>query len=189
MVQALAEAPFKTTFGNVRIEDRKFARANKDEHGSEVEEWIDKGLKEEKDYTSSQPFKLRHFPMGSDGVMKPAKEGARFTGKKVALIFPWGGSSADQFASMIVDNPDAGIHSIGMTMGGYSNTWEWSERLRVPLVGRVRFEWSIGHTLRPNGEILEGNPARAKQWVAITPENVGSYFQALIRAGVAHVTE
>ena len=120
-------------------------------------------------------------------MMSPGSESERFTGKKVFLLFPWGGSSLDQFASMIVDNPQLGIHTMGLSMGGFSNTWEWEEELKVPQYGKVEFEWSAGHTIRPNGEILEGNPALAKEWVPMTAKNCGTYFTDLIIKAFEHI--
>ncbi len=178
VVRALADAPFKTTFGNVRVDDLRFVLANKSNYGPAVEEWIDDAVAEERSYTTNEPFKLRNFPRGSDGYMNPSEP--RFTGEKVMLLFPWGGSNLDQFAAMAVDNPQTGIHTIGMTMGGYSNTWEWADTLSVPGIGSVQFEWNVGHTIRPNGEILEGNPARADSWVPFTRENFDRYFELLM---------
>jgi hypothetical protein len=185
VVRALADAPFENTFGNVRVNDLPFVIANKANHGPEVEAWIDDAVAKGRSYTTNEPFKLRNFPRGSDGVMDPAPE--RFTGDKVMLFFPWGGSNLDQFASMVVDNPETGIHTIGMTMGGYSNTWEWGETLDVPGIGPVFFEWNIGHTIRPNGEILEGNPARAAEWIPFTRDNFDSYFELLLTRALDHL--
>jgi hypothetical protein len=179
VVQALTGEPFTTTFGNVRIEDVEFVNQHKGEQGQRVEAWIEDCMAQGMKYTTNEPFKLRNFPVGSEGVMQPAE--VRFTGKKVMLFFPWGGSNLDQFASMVADNPETGIHTMGMSMGGYSNTWEWGETLEVPLLGEVFFEWNIGHTIRPNGEVLEGNPALATEWVPFTRENFATYQQQLIR--------
>ena len=181
----MADAPFKNTFGNVRVTDLRFVIANKANHGPDVEKWIDDAIAEGSSYTTNEPFKLRNFPRGSDGVMDPAPQ--RFTGDKVMLFFPWGGSNLDQFASMVEDNPETGIHTMGMTMGGYSNTWEWGETLEVPGIGPVFFEWSIGHTLRPNGQVLEGNPSLAAEWIPFTRDNFDRYFELLITRALEHL--
>lgn len=75
----------------------------------------------------------------------------RFTGKKVVLFFLLDGSILDQFASMIMDNPQLNIHTIGMPTDGYSNTWEWDEDI---LLDRTLFmeqsesgKWDIYHPL------------------------------------------
>ncbi|MEN0065389.1 MAG: hypothetical protein AAGA48_24805 [Myxococcota bacterium] len=185
VVAAMADAPFKTTFGNVRVDDVAFARAHLDQHSRAVRSWIRQALAQGASFTTNEPFKLRHFPRGSDGMMQPARR--RFTGRKVALFFPWGGSNLDQFAAMIVDNPQLGIHSMGMSPGGYSNTWEWSESLDVPGLGPVVFSWTVGHTIRPNGEVLEGNPARAVDWRPLTQDNASTYLISLLEAGMAYV--
>ena len=185
VVRALSNATFKNTFGNVRVDDLEFTRANKANHGPAVEVWIDDAIAAGRSYTTNEPFKLRNFPRGSDGVMEPAAE--RFTGEKVMLFFPWGGSNLDQFASMVGDNPQTGIHTIGMTMGGYSNTWEWGETLEVPGVGPVDFEWDIGHTIRPNGEVLEGNPSHAAEWIPFTRDNFDRYFELLMTRALDHL--
>ncbi|MEM6927472.1 MAG: hypothetical protein AAF602_11110 [Myxococcota bacterium] len=187
VVATVADAPFETTFGNVRVEDRAFVEAHLGQHAGKVRRWIRRALQAGAPYTTNEPFKLRHFPAGSDGVMKPAKR--RFTGPRAALLFPWGGSNLDQLAAMLVDNPGVGVHTMGMSAGGYSNTWEWSEALEVPGLGPVTFMWTVGHTLRPNGEVLEGNPARAADWRPLTRDNAPTYLTDLLRAGIAHVSE
>lgn len=103
------------------------------------------------------------------------------------LFFPWGGSNLDQFASMVADNPRTGIHTIGMSMGGYSNTWEWAETVDVPGIGPVDFEWNIGHTIRPNGQILEGNPSLAADWLPLTRDNFQGYFDFLMTRALNHL--
>jgi|GEM_PF-249020 len=185
VVRALADVPLKNTFGNVRVDDLRFALRNKGNHGPDVEAWIDDAIAQELSYTTNEPFKLRNFPRGSEGMMEPGEQ--HFAGNKVMLFFPWGGSNLDQFASMVTDNPQLGIHTIGMTMGGYSNTWEWADTLDVPSIGPVQFEWNIGHTVRPNGEVLEGNPARAEEWVPFTRDNFDSYFEILLTRALEHL--
>jgi hypothetical protein len=82
--------------------------------------------------------------------------------------------------SIVADN-DLG-HIIGMPAGGYSNTWEWYEVLTFPgtYVPVVGFMWSIGHTIRPKGEVLEGNPASVDEWVPLTAQNSGDYYGILL---------
>lgn len=41
--------------------------------------------------------------------------------------------------------------------------------------------WSIGHTIRPNGEVLEGNPAEANDYVPVTRQNFVGYRSHLQR--------
>ena len=86
----------------------------------------------------------------------------------------------DQFASIVSDN--ALGYTIGMPTGGYSNTWEWEETLRFPTTGAplVEYMWSIGHTFRPNGEILEGNPAAVQEYVPLTRDNFEIYHEELL---------
>ena len=93
---------------------------------------------------------------------------------------PNGGSHLDQFISIVVDNGLGPV--VGMAPGGYSNTWEWEEVLTFadtdqPVVG---FMYSIGHTIRPNGEVLEGNPAAVDEWIPLTAENVKEYYSILL---------
>jgi hypothetical protein len=40
--------------------------------------------------------------------------------------------------------------------------------------------WSIGHTLRPNGEVLEGNPIQVDEWLPLTAENHSRYSVELL---------
>jgi hypothetical protein len=199
-IQRLSPKPFKTTFGNLRLSDiipffvdlkRNQYKAMKlldsgvgetIDDGTWLMEWLEddvmKGLRTGQDYSNNVPFKLAHLPRDSDGILKPAE--VHFKGPLVCWFSPYGGSHLDQFAAIIVDN-DLG-HSMGMPAGGYSNTWEWDEILVFPLSKKpvVRYMWSIGHTIRPNGEILEGNPAKVKEYIPLTRDNYADYYKILL---------
>jgi hypothetical protein len=49
--------------------------------------------------------------------------------------------------------------------------------------------YSIGHSIRPNGEILEGNPAAVDEWIPLTAENVESYYPLLLERVLALMGE
>ncbi|MBT8398768.1 MAG: hypothetical protein KJN92_17460, partial [Gemmatimonadetes bacterium] len=84
------------------------------------------------------------------------------------------------FMSIVSDNDLGRI--LGMPPGGYSNTWEWFEVLTFPGTGEpvAGFMWSIGHTIRPNGDVLEGNPALVDDWIPLTPQNADEYYGLLL---------
>ena len=44
--------------------------------------------------------------------------------------------------------------------------------------------WTISHTLRPNGEVLEGNPAQPDVYIPITRENYRDYHKMLLDAAI-----
>lgn len=178
IVKYLVSQPFKVTFGNVRTTDKEWVRKKAQSMSSKVRNWIMDAVNAGKDYTTNEPFKLVDFPAGSDGIMKPAS--TRFNGKKVALIFTLGGSQYDQFCAMLVDNNDPDIHVMGMPAGGYSNTWEWGENITLPNGKGIAWEYDIGHTVRKNGEALEGNPAIPHTVVPITRDNYQTYYKDLI---------
>ena len=52
-----------------------------------------------------------------------------------------------------------------------------------PVVG---FMWSIGHSIRPNGEVLAGNPAAVDEWIPLTAENTTRYYAALLERATEH---
>ena len=81
---------------------------------------------------------------------------------------------------MFADNGLATV--IGMPTGGYSNTWEHEETLTFPGTDRpvAEFMWNIGHTLRPNTEILEGNPVTPDIHIPLTRENFRTYDRELL---------
>ena len=185
-LQVLAESSFKTTFGNVRVSDKEFAKKHISSYSSNICNWVLDAINSNKEFTSNEPFKLQLFPRGSDGIMYPAN--IRFKGNKVVLFFTLGGSNLDQFAAMIADNPQLNIHTIGMPCGGYSNTWEWGETLTLPNGTNTYFEWDVGHTIRPNGEILEGNPAIPKELFPFTVDNYRHYFEDLLQKGISFLT-
>lgn len=199
-MQRLQPRPFRTTFGNLRIsdvtlpfiEDKRRDFAARDINDSGVPETIDDGtwlmawleddvlgaLERGDAYSNNVPFKLAHAPRDSDGVLEPAA--VHFRGPLGIISGPTGGSHLDQFVSIVVDN---GLGSVvGMPPGGYSNTWEWEEVLTFPGTEQpvVEFMWNIGHTIRPNGEIAEGNPADVDGWMPLTPENVTTYYEDML---------
>jgi hypothetical protein len=80
--------------------------------------------------------------------------------------------------------------TIGMPTGGYSNTWEAEETLVLPGSERplVRFMWNVGHTLRPNGEILEGNAVEPEIYVPLTSENFRTYHRDLLEIALRRLS-
>lgn len=128
--------------------------------------------------TAPVPFKLAHAPKDSDGILQPAP--VHFGGPLVVFSGPDGGSHLDQFISIVADNELGPI--LGIQAGGYSNTWEWEEVLTYPGTDQpvVGFMWNIGHSIRPNGEILEGNPADVTHPIPLTAENAGEYHAILL---------
>jgi hypothetical protein len=200
-IQRLSPQTFKTTFGNIRLSDmaadcvdrreNAYAKSQEFKDGNEKETdddgtWLINWLRADvvprmkagEDYSSNVPFKCAHAPHTSDGMISPAT--THFTGKLVCFFGPEGGSHLDQFSAIVNDN-DLG-HSIGMPTGGYSNTWEGTETLKFPISGKpaVEYMWSIGHTIRPNGEIVEGNPAPVDEYIPLTRENFQNYKPMLL---------
>ena len=206
-LQRLSPEPFKTTFGNLRLSDttRPFVERKQREFeesrllDSGVSETIDDGawlvdwlendvlaaLQAGEAYSNDVPFKLAHAPKGSDGLLQPAP--LHFRGGMVCLLGPHGGSHLDQFAAIVADNDLA--YLIGMPAGGYSNTWEWEETLLFPISKRpvVGYMWSIGHTIRPNGEVLEGNPAAVDELIPLSRENYLDYYPLLVSRALEHL--
>jgi hypothetical protein len=203
-IQHLTSKPFRTTFGNLKLSDvtLQFVDRKREEFRTEslddsgVSETIDNGqwlmdwleghvipgLKAGQAYSSDVPFKSAHAPMYSDGILHPAEH--HFSGDMAVLLGPHGGSHLDQFASIVADNKLGLI--IGMPAGGYSNTWEWEEVLVFPTTGRriASYMWSIGHTIRPNGDVLEGNPADVDRYVPQTRENYFEYRDLLLESAL-----
>ncbi len=200
-LQRLTSRPFRCTFGNLRLSDivpafiDEVRRDVNDGDASEADvrllAWLEgpvtDALLAGDDYSEAVPFKLADLPADSDGVLEPAA--VHFDGPLVAFFGPGGGSHLDQFAAMIEDN-DLG-HTIGMSTGGFSNTWEWTETVTMPDTERplVDFMWSIGQTLRPNGEVLEGNPAAVDELVPPTAENWPAYHALLLERAYTYLDE
>jgi hypothetical protein len=199
-VQRIQPRPFKTTFGTLQISDviepfvaeRQEAFRNRRVYDGEGPETVDDGtwlmdwlenevladLAAGREVTDPVPFKSAHAPKESDGILQPAP--VHFRGPLVVLSGPNGGSHLDQFISIVGDNELGPI--IGMPPGGYSNTWEWEQILTYPGTDQpvVGFMWNIGHTIRPNGEILEGNPAQVTHPLPLTAGNAGEYYDLLL---------
>lgn len=206
-MQRFTPKAFKTTFGNLRVSDvvPLFTEQKRTEIGSGGS--LDSGVQEAMDdgswlmdwldtdvadsvasgamYTNNVPFKLAHASKDSEGVLEPAP--VHFSGRMVAFFVPRRGSHLDQFASIIKDNTLG--HIIGMTPGGYSNTWEWDEVLYFPGTEQpvASFMWDIGHTVRPNGEILEGNPAQPDELVVLTRANFRTYYAELLERALEYL--
>ena len=197
-IQRLVSQPFRTTFGNVRISDagieliERFQAMEPDESAPDIfglnlsRSWLiewartdaAEAIRRGDDYTPPTPFKLAHLPRDSGGILQPAP--IHFRGRTVILGGPHGGSHLDQFVSMFADNDLATV--IGMPTGGYSNTWEHEEVLTFPGTDRpvANFMWNIGHTLRPNTEVLEGNPVIPDILVPLTRDNFRDYDRELL---------
>ena len=204
VIQRLIDRPFRTTFGNVRLSDLGRQRienyASRDPRTDEPDifglnlsrSWLydwarsdaTEAIERGDEYTAPVPFKLAHLPKDSDGVLHPAP--VHFSGE-IAIINAWtfGGSHLDQVMAMFVDNELATF--VGVPTGGFSNTWEGEEDLYFPGTSQpvVRFIWTIGHTLRPNGEVLEGNPAQPDSYIPITRKNYQSYHKLLLDQAIA----
>lgn len=203
-IQRLVDEPFRVTFGNVRLSDlgkeriQRYADSEPDTSQPDIfglnlsrswlYEWARtdamESIRRGDEYTPAVPFKLAHLPKDSDGILQPAP--VHFSGE-VAIINARtsGGSHLDQFVTMFVDNDLATF--IGMPTGGFSNTWEGYEVLYFSDTGQpvVEFMWSIGHTIRPNGEILEGNPAQPDVYMPLTRDNFQDYHQTLLDTAIA----
>jgi hypothetical protein len=204
-IQRLVSRPFKTTFGNIRISDAAAAMIREwaeeediadapdifglNESRSWLHEWARTDATEAvargAGYTAATPFKLAHLPKDSDGILEPAP--VHFTGPIAIIGGPNGGSHLDQFLSMFADNDLA--FTIGMPTGGYSNTWEAEEVLTLPGTERplALFMWNVGHTIRPNGEILEGNAVVPDVYVPLTRENFRTYHRDLLEAALRRI--
>lgn len=137
-------------------------------------------------YTNDVPFKGVQ-PKWADRTVEPADR--HFTGGLTVWLAPHGGSHLDQFAAQIVDN-DLG-HIMGMATGGYSNSWSTATTLRFPTTGEpiVEYEWSMGHSIRPNGEILQYNPAEPHTCVPQTRENFFDYHPMLLEKTLERISE
>ena len=206
-LQHFSPKPFKVSMGNLRLSsviplfaERSKRRAKAPLRGQrgapkafDDKRWLLDWLQMDvlpayargESYSNTVPFKLAHLPRDSDGWIQPAKR--HFQGKMVCLLGPYGGSHLDQFAATVVDNDLC--HTIGMPAGGYSNTWEWEEIVMFPISGKpvVKFMWSIGHTIRPNGEVLEGNPAAVDDYLPVTRDNYREYYDLVFQKAWRHL--
>ncbi|MFO1092404.1 MAG: hypothetical protein U0992_03695 [Planctomycetaceae bacterium] len=189
-LQVLVGQPFKTTFGDLRISDVIDPFIASREASPRLRDWLLNDVRAAQArgdaYTAPVPFKLRHLPVESDGILQPAPQ--HFTGRLVAIFGSQMGSQVDQVASILIDN--GACHSIGMPTGGYSNSWEWEENVTFPTTGQpvAEFIWSMGRTYRPNGEELEGNPPVPDDVVLLTTENVADYYDRLLQRAVEYLT-
>ena len=47
----------------------------------------------------------------------------------------------------------------------------------------------MGHTIRPTGEVREGNPAQLDEWIPLTSENAGRYYEILLSRAWQYLAE
>lgn len=201
-IQRLVPRAFRTTFGNVRLSDageeliERFQEIEVDEDAPDIfglnlsRSWLRDwartdaadAIERGDQYTPPTPFKLAHLPRDAGGILQPAP--VHFRGRAAIIGGPHGGSHLDQFLSMFADNDLATV--IGMPTGGYSNTWEHEEVLYFPGTDRpvAEFMWNIGHTLRPDTEVLEGNPVVPDVSVPLTRANFRTYDRELLELAV-----
>ena len=51
----------------------------------------------------------------------------------------------------------------------------------------LKYGWCMGQTIRPNGEVLEGNPAHVDEYIPVTRENYLGYYDILLSRAFAHL--
>lgn len=204
-LRRLSSKPFKIVKGNIKISDitsdlirlrakrrtkpkhLAYARSAEIDDGSALINWLHTAVRDSliagASYSNEVVFKMK-YKTQNDTIF-PAKHS--FAGKLIIWPSPRGGSQLDQFASLIKDN-QLGV-LIGMPAGGYSNTWEWVEPIRNLHTGNIicEFKYSIGHTIRANGEVLEGNPAAVDIPCPPSLENFLSYDQLLIEVSKTYL--
>ena len=49
--------------------------------------------------------------------------------------------------------------------------------------------WTIGHTISPKGEIVEGNPAPVDEYLPLTRKNASGYVDALIERALVYLQD
>ncbi len=190
-VRRLQPEPHRGTFGNLkvspamerwvenRIEGLRSGRIDpaSEDDGSWKLEWLEEdvlnAIREGRHYTNDVPFKGAHAPKWADGIIEP--HDIHFRGGLTVWLSPRGGSHLDQFAAQVVDNRLG--HLMGMPTGGFSNTWQTTEVLRFPTTGEpiVTYQWSLGHSIRPNRELLQYNPAEPHEYIPQTRDNHFDY--------------
>ena len=186
ILSILTPYPYKTTFGNVKHSDISDNLAR--QRSSRVEDWILRTFDTGAEFTTNEPFKLQYGDEFTDGVFHTiTNESQRFSGNVVAIFSSMGGSNLDQMSAMMIQNGVA--YSIGNPTGGYSNTWEWDETLRYESNNQsvIEYIWNIGHTLRPDGQVLEGNPVDVDEMISMSSTNFNNYFDDLITRAENHL--
>ena len=145
-IQRLVDQPFRTTFGNVGLSDlgrekilgylarRRVRDDAPDMFGlnmgrSWLVDWAQtdatEAIERADEYTPPVPFKLAQLPKDSDGILQPAPYTLLVKlPSSIAIINgrTSGGSHADQFVAMFVNN-DLAVF-LGTPTGGFSNTYD-----------------------------------------------------------------
>jgi hypothetical protein len=200
LLQRLSPRPFRINFGDLRISDaipQIIADVTAEDEADlasgrlspgQIEAigwrraWLEEDIRAAYAHglsvSRAVPFKCAHQPRTGDGWLAPAP--VHFSGPLVCLTMPFGGSHIDQVMAQLNDNNLC--HQIGMPLGGYSKTYVLEETLRLPLSGipLASFMWACGNTIRPNGEVLESNPAMPHERVPVTRANYARHHRLLV---------
>lgn len=204
LLQRLSSRPFRINFGDLRMSDavpRVIADVLAEDEADlasgrlspgQIEatrwrrEWLEQDIRAALaaglPASHPVPFKCAHQPRTGDGWLHPAP--VHFSGPIVCLTMPFGGSHIDQVVAQLHDN---GLcRQIGMAIGGYSKTYVLEETLRLPLSGipLATFMWSCGNTIRPNGEVLEANPAQPHEYLPVTRANHARHHRMLVARAI-----
>ena len=118
------------------------------------------------------------LPPDTEGILDPAE--VHFTGGRSALIAASSSPAVNHLAAMWVDNGLGASH--GVAPFGCANAWQWRAPISLPRSDRplVDFLWNVGHVIRPNGEVLEGNPPQPTDPVPVTAGNFQSWHSKLV---------
>ncbi|MBO6575494.1 MAG: hypothetical protein JJ896_10865 [Rhodothermales bacterium] len=184
LLRRLTGREFIATWSTLRVSDVRPRHLS-----AELSEWLEVsyGGASIGEIVGPVPFKLRHA--GADSLLTVTPSPERFRGGLVVISGSRAGSQVDQLVAMVADNGLGRV--VGMPTGGFSNSWEWHETLLWPGTSDpvVEYGWSIGHTLRPDGSILEGNPAQPDVYLAYTAQNHKTYLQQALELALQPLPE
>ena len=208
-ISRLVSRPYRPILGNIRISELSphfilmkseflkdqlkdstqvaYARRAEIDNGERLLDWLQGSVKDSvkagAPYSENVVFKMKH-ELKNDSIY-PADQ--HFDSRIVLLTGPSSGSQLDQFIAILADNGFA--HVIGMPSGGYSNTWEWQEALKQPGTNHsmCMFKWSVGQSIRPNGEVLEGNPVEVDEYHPLTYRNINTYEDELVERALKYL--
>ena len=193
LLRVLAKEPFHPCSGQVRISDlvEEYSDVMRRREGrdSEAVRWIQEEVQAAADagdeWSPATPWPPGVTQGDSEGLLRPAE--LHVQGNVVYLFSSEVDGVVDQLSALVIDG---GLGwSIGTPTGGRGTDWRWSETLELPGTDKkiAAFMWSIARIVRPNGELLDGNPPTPHDPIAVTAESWAGWYTSVLERALAYL--
>ena len=184
LTELVADKPYKATWSVTVLtpllrRDKEFRAAAYHHPESGKEAMTLRELDSGAERSSPHAFICKTEACGPrEGDGKPSALGLHY--KTALLTGPYCISSCDQFAAVFLDNGFGEV--VGLPPAGASSPTRADARLKLADGETFSMTFSFGVTYRPNGEVLEGNPARPTKTMYPGPDYLRRVLDSLAPA-------